>query len=83
MKTDSNVVLLFAGELLAAKPDEVFWRSEETGDWLSPCALPSDCLMSTRARESGEILDLDRVELNRTSLSELPCALPLAIRAST
>ena len=44
MRTDSDVVLLFAGELLAAKPDVALWRSKDTGGWLSPCALPSAAL---------------------------------------
>ncbi len=74
MCTDSDVVLIFGGALLAAKPEVVFWRSKETGDWLSPCALPSDCLVSIRAREPGEILDLDRLALDRANLSEFSVA---------
>ncbi len=79
----------------AQPTDLVFWHSKETGDWLTPCALPSERLVSIRARESGEILDLDRVAFEHANLSEYSLAywfvtgtkvagaLPEAIRASS
>jgi hypothetical protein len=57
-----------------AQKDIAFWLSEETGDWMSPDTIPPDCTLSIRARESGEIIDLNAVALEKTRIVEHPSA---------
>ncbi len=71
MRKESDVVLIFAGTLLAQR-DLVFWKCDDTGDRLTPCVVPPQCIVSVRDGETGDIVHTDDDALRMSALGDCP-----------
>ncbi len=55
MRIDSDVVVSISGLLLSQTKNFVPYKSEETGDYVTPCTVPGSRILSVRRRRDGEL----------------------------
>ena len=72
MRVSSDVVLFIPGALLSQEDDFVLWQSLDTGDYMTPCTIPANCLITGRRRDNGDIEHVLPEQVHKSALIENP-----------
>jgi hypothetical protein len=67
MRLESNVILFIPGTLLMQE-DVVLYRSNDTGDYLTPCVIPPRCIISAKQREHGKVGHIEPKDVYRSAI---------------
>ena len=71
MRLESNVILFIPGTVLM-QVDVVLSKSNDTGDYFTPCVIPPRCIIAARERESGKIEHIEPKDVHRSAIYEYP-----------
>ena len=72
MRMDSDVVIFISGKLLEQLRDFKLYVSGDTGDYVTPNTIPTNCLISARRRTDGHVELEAPLVLERSRLYEHP-----------
>ena len=50
----------------------MLYKSNDTGDYMTPCIIPARCIITARDRESGKVEHIEPKDVHRSAIIEYP-----------